>query len=424
MSEACSAATPPAAGALEGVRILDLSTVLMGPYATQMLGDLGADVIKVEAPDGDRTRYTGLGRSPSMSGWFMNFNRSKRSLAIDLKAPQGREVLLDLVGTADVLLYNIRPAAMERLGLSYADVSARNPAILYVGALGFGREGPYAGLPAFDDLIQAATGLPWLFQYAGAAEPRFAPSPLVDRLVGSQVAMNIVAGLLARTRTGRGQQIDVPMFETMASVMLGDHLGGEAFEPEIGPWGYRRMLAAERRPYRTRDGYIAALPYYREQWSAFFRSVGRSELFESDARFSDPVTLLRNVNVLYSHVADILLERTSEEWLALFRKLDIAAMVVKSIEDLMEDPQIRAAGLLVETEHPTEGVLREVAPPARWSDTPAAIRRHAPNIGEQSREILGELGYDDDKVSKLLGAGVVREWTPPAARDERSHETT
>ena len=407
-SPAPTSAPPP--GALDGIRILDLSTVLMGPFATQMLGDMGADVIKVEPPSGDRTRATGLGRSKEMSGWFMNFNRSKRSLAVDLKTAAGREILLDLVETADVLLYNIRPAAMERLGLSYAEVAARNPGIVYVGALGFGREGPYSGLPAFDDLIQSATGLPWLFHYAGASEPRFVPLPIVDRLVGSQVAMNILGGLMARTRTGRGQQIDVPMFETMASIMLGDHLGGDKFVPSIGPWGYRRMLAPERRPYRTSDGYVAALPYYREQWSAFFGAVGRSALFEDDPRFADAVTLLRNVNDLYKHVADIMLERTSTEWIELFRTLDIAAMEVKSIEDLRDDPQVEAAGLLVEQEHPTEGLIREVRPPATWSDTPAAIRRAAPNIGEQSSEILAGVGYSEDKIAALLASGAVRQW--------------
>ncbi len=410
--------TPLPPGALDGIHVLDLSTVLMGPFATQMLGDLGADVIKIETPTGDRTRQTGPGRSPTMSGWFMNFNRSKRSVAIDLKTPAGREILLDLVETADVLLYNIRPAAMERLGLGYAAVSARNPAILYVGALGFGRDGPYAGLPAFDDLIQSATGLPWLFHYAGASEPRFVPLPIVDRLVGGQVAMNILAGIVARGRTGRGQQIDVPMFETMASIMLGDHLGGEKFVPGIGPWGYRRMLAKERRPYRTKDGFVAALPYYREQWSAFFGAVGRGTLFDDDERFADPATLLRNVDILYGHVADILAERTTAEWIALFRKLDIAAMEVKSIEELMVDPQVKAAGLLVEVEHPTEGRLVEVAPPSSWSATPPAIRRPAPNIGEQTEEVLRALGYPEEKVASLLASGSARQWRAASATGE------
>jgi len=399
-------------GALAGVRIIDLSTVLMGPYATQMLADLGAEVIKVETPEGDRTRRTGPGRSPQMSGWFMNFNRGKQSLAVDLKAEAGRAVLLDLVEQADVLLYNLRPQAMQRLGLGYEAVSARNPAILYVGALGFGREGPYAGLPAFDDLIQAATGMPWLFQYAGAAEPRFCPTPIVDRLMAGQVAMNILAGLLARQRTGRGQQIDVPMFETMASIMLGDHLGGEKFQPAIAPWGYRRMLAPERRPYRTKDGHVAALPYYQEQWSAFFAAVGMPEAFDDDPRFANPAIMLQNINALYEKVAAVLSEWTTAEALDLFRRLDIAAMALKSIEDLMVDPQVQATGLLRAVEHPSEGAILEIDPPWRWSDTPPRAGRPAPRVGEQSRLVLEKLGYDADRIQSLVDMGVVRQHQP------------
>ena len=399
----------PNPGALAGVRVIDLSTVLMGPYATQMLADLGADVIKVEATEGDRTRRTGPGRSPLMSGWFMNFNRGKRSLAVDLKTEAGRSILLDLVEQADVIVYNLRPQAMQGLGLGYEAISSRNPAILYVGALGFGREGPYAGLPAFDDLIQAATGLPWLFHYAGAPEPRFCPTPIVDRLMGGQVAMNILAGLVARQRTGRGQQIDVPMFETMASIMLGDHLGGEKFRPPIAPWGYRRMLAPERRPYRTRDGYVAALPYYQEQWSAFFGAVGQGAVFDGDPRFADPASTLQNVNALYEWVAAILKERSTAETLDLFRRLDIAAMELKSIEDLMVDPHIAATGLLQTVEHPSQGTILEIQPPWRWSDTPPSAGRPAPELGEHSVEVLEALGYGPARINTLTELGVIRQ---------------
>jgi crotonobetainyl-CoA:carnitine CoA-transferase CaiB-like acyl-CoA transferase len=399
-------------GALAGVRILDLSAVLMGPFATQMLGDMGADVIKIEPLDGDRTRHNGISRNPGMSGWFMGFNRSKRSLAVDLKSPLGREVMLRLVATADVLLYNVRPDAMDRLGLGYAEVSAVNPKILYVGALGFGRGGPYSGLAAFDDLIQAATGMPWLFHFAGASEPRFCPTPIVDRLMGTQVAMNILGGLMARQRTGRGQQIDVPMFETMAQIMLGDHLGGDAFEPPMGPWGYRRMLAPERRPYRTQDGFVAALPYYAGQWSRFFAAVGRSHLYEGDPRFATPALQLQNVNELYAMVAEIMLERTTDDWLALFRELDIPSMVVSSIPDLIENPHLAAVGFFEDVDHPTEGRMRQIRTPSRWSDTQPHARRPAPHAGEQSREILEEIGYRADEIEGLLANDAIRQWSP------------
>jgi len=399
-----------APGALDGIRILDLSTVLMGPFATQMLGDMGADVIKIETLDGDRTRQTGFARSEGMSGWFMGFNRSKRSLAIDLKQPEGREAMLRLVSGADVLVYNIRPDAMERLGLGYADVAAINPNILYVGALGFGRGGEYSGLAAFDDLIQSATGMPWLFHYAGAPEPRFAPTPIVDRLMGTQVAMNILGGLMARHRTGRGQQIDVPMFETMAQIMLGDHLGGEAFEPSIGDWGYRRMLAPERRPYRTRDGYVAALPYYPEQWRKFFAAVGKSHLYDGDPRFTTPALQLQNVNALYTMVAEILLERTTVEWLDLFKSLDIAAMKVNSILDLITDQHLSDVGLLEQVDHPTEGKMRQLRTPSTWSETQPHARRPTPHAGEHSEEVLREAGYSIEEIQDFATRGIIRQW--------------
>lgn len=394
--------------ALHGIRILDLSTVLMGPYASQMLGDMGADVIKIETLEGDRTRKTGLGRAPDMAGWFMGFNRSKRSLSIDLKAASGRDSFLSLVKTADVLLYNLRPDAMDRLGLGYQEISAINPAILYVGALGFGRDGRYAGRGAFDDLIQSATGIPWLFQYAGAPEPRFVPLPIVDRLMGTQVAMNILAGLIARARLGHGQQIDIPMFETIASIVLGDHMGGEAFEPPIGPWGYQRMLAPERRPYRTSDGFVAVLPYYENQWRSFFAAVGRSAFYD-DPKFATPALQLQNVNLLYEMVADIMLERTTAQWLALCSELDIAAMPVQSIPDLLADPHLHDVGFFSEVEHPTQGTLRQIVPPSRWSVTQPEAGRPAPHIGEHSREVLIEAGLERAVIDDLIASGVVRQ---------------
>ena len=397
-------------GALTGIRILDLSSVLMGPYATQMLGDMGADVIKVEPLEGDRTRRNGLARHVGMSGWFMGFNRSKRSLSLNLKTAEGLKIMFRLVGSADVLLYNVRPDAMERLGLGYEKVSAANSRLLYVGALGFGRGGDYSGLAAFDDLIQAATGMPWLFHFAGAAEPRFCPTPIVDRLMGTQVAMNILGGLMARERTGRGQQIDVPMFETMAQIMLGDHLGGEAFEPPIGQWGYRRMLAPERRPYRTKNGFIAALPYYAEQWSRFFEAVDRSYLYDNDTRFATPEDQLRNINELYIMVSDIMIERTTEEWLSLFRELDIPSMPVSSIPELINNKHLGQVGFFEEFDHPSEGRMRQIRTPSTWSETQPRATRAAPQLGEQTREILIELGFNCGEIDKLAEDNVIREW--------------
>jgi len=399
------------ASALEGIRILDLTTVLMGPSATQMLGDMGADVIKVEAPDGDGTRKSGYARTPGMSAWYLNLNRGKRSLAIDLKAPDGRAALLRLAVTVDVLLYNIRPAAMDRLGLSYEAISAVNPKVVYVGALGFGRDGHYSNLPAYDDLIQAATGMPWLYQFAGGQEPRFVPTPIVDRLMGAHVAMNILGGLQARTRTGRGQRIDVPMFETMASVMLGDQLSGMTFEPPLGPWGYKRMLAPARKPYPTKDGFVAALPYRDDQWKAFFGAVGKLHLYEGDPRFTTDAKRLENVNDLYVMAARITVERTTAEWLAFFKTLDIAAMPVNSIEDVISSQHLADVGFFHTVEHPSEGTLRQMRPAATWSDTPLAPGRPAPNLGEHSSEVLREVGYTPDEVASLVERNVIKQWS-------------
>jgi crotonobetainyl-CoA:carnitine CoA-transferase CaiB-like acyl-CoA transferase len=396
--------------ALEGIRILDLTTVLMGPSATQLLADMGADIIKVESLDGDTTRRTGYSRHSGMTAWFLNLNRGKRSLAIDLKAPQGRDAILRLAESADVLLYNIRPAAMKRLGLSYEAVSAVNPSLLYVGALGFGRDGEYSDLPAYDDLIQAATGMPWLYQFAGGEEPRFVPTPIVDRLMGAHVAMNVLGGLQARVRTGRGQQIDVPMFETMASVMLGDQLSGATFDPPLGPWGYRRMLAPDRKPYPTRDGFVAALPSRDEQWKALFAAVGRSDLYEDDPRFLTGAKRLENVNDLYAIVARLTPERTTAEWLELFKKLDIAAMPVNSIEDVINSRHLADVRFFDVVEHPTEGRIFQMKPAASWSETPLEPGGPAPNLGEHTREILSEAGFTPEEVDALIAARVVKQW--------------
>ncbi len=395
--------------ALDGIRILDLTTVLMGPSATQLLADMGADVIKVESPEGDTTRRTGPSRHPGMTAWFLNLNRGKRSLVLDLKAPEGRAAVLRLVEKADVLLYNIRPAAMARLGLGWDDVRKINPRLVYVGALGFGRGGAYSDLPAYDDLIQAATGMPWLYRFAGGQEPRFVPTPIVDRLMGAHVAMNVLGGLQALNRTGEGQQIDVPMFETMATVMLGDQLVGQTFEPPLGPWGYRRMLVPDRKPYPTKDGYVAALPYTDAQWRAFFGAVGRLHLYDKDPRFENDAVRLENVNDLYAMTATITPERTTAEWLELFAQLDIAAMPVNSIEDLIDSPHLADVGFFETVEHPSEGTLRRMKPAYTWSGTPLQPGGPAPRLGEHSRAVLAEAGYDEAEIDALLAKGVSRQ---------------
>jgi crotonobetainyl-CoA:carnitine CoA-transferase CaiB-like acyl-CoA transferase len=394
-------------GPLEGVRVLDLTTVVMGPYATQLLGDYGADVIKVESPDGDVMRLSGPMRNPRMGHLYLTTNRSKRSVVIDLKKPAGRDVLLGLAKTADALVYNIRPQAMARLGLGYEDVRAANSRIVYVGAFGFSQRGPYAARAAYDDLIQGMAGIPWLAQRAGSGEPRYAPVILADRMVGLQLAYAIAAALLYRERSGEGQRVDVPMFEGLASVVLGEHLAGRLFVPAEGPEGYQRSLTAGRRPYRTLDGYICILIYTDKQWRKFLALVGEPQRFENDARFSSQGNRLRHIDEVYGYLGSAIATRTTAEWLELLEAADIPAARMYSIDDILADEHLAAIGYFTEAEHPSEGRMRSVAVPTEWSKSPPAITRHAPLLGENTAEVLREAGYSEADVQALASAGVI-----------------
>ena len=284
------------AGPLEGVRILDLTSVLMGPYATMILGDLGADVIKVEPPSGDLVRGIGPMRHPGMGAIFINANRSKRGIVLDLKHPDGQAALRDLSRTADVLFASVRPAAMRRLDLGYDDIRPINPRIVYMAIVGYGQSGPYAPRPAYDDLIQSAVAIPSLMTESGSQAPRYVPSAMVDRTVGLRAASSITAALFARERTGAGHHIEAPMFETMAEFILGNHMQGQTFEPPLGPPGYRRQLGRERRPYPTADGYVCALIYNAKQWQAFLRAIGRADIWDSDTRFATVSSQADNID--------------------------------------------------------------------------------------------------------------------------------
>jgi len=396
-------------GPLQGVRILDVTAVLMGPYATQILGDLGADVIKVEAPGGDSVRGIGPARHRGMGGIFLHANRSKRSIVLDLKRPAGREALLRLAVTCDVLIYNVRPQAMARLGLSYEAVARANPAILYVGVYGYDQRGPYAARGAYDDLIQGAVGIPALSVQAGSETPRYAPSAIADRIVGISAANAVSAGLYHRSRTGRGQAIDVPMFETMAQLILGDHMAGHSFEPPLGPPGYPRILNAERRPYATLDGHICVLLYADKQWAAFFELIGQPGRMETDPRLRDIGARTQHIHELYRLVADAIATRSTADWLAAFEAADIPAMPMHSVESLLRDPQLEAIGFFNTVDHPSEGKLRMMAVPSRWSGTPPDPSRPAPRLGEHSVEVLKEAGYRDEDIDALLRDGVTVE---------------
>jgi len=393
-------------GPLDGIRILDLTAVVMGPYATQILADLGADVVKVEPPEGDNTRWLSPMRNPGMGAMFLHMNRNKRSLVLDLKKPQGREALLKLAANMDALVFNTRPQAMRRLRLAYDDVRAVNPRIVYVAAVGYDQAGPYAARPAYDDLIQGAVGLPWLMVRTGAAAPRYVPATLCDRIVGQATANAVLAALVRRGTTGEGQAVEVPMFETMAQFILGDHFGGRTFEPAQGEPGYPRLLAKFRAPYRTQDGYICALVYNDKQWKSFFARIGKPELFTADPRFSTHVERAKHIDAIYAFVAEEMQTRTTAEWEALLTEADIPWMRMNSLDELIDDPHLAQTGFFKDVEHPSEGSIRTPGVPSRWSGTPPDYRHHAPRLGEHSREVLGEAGYSTDDIERMIHAGV------------------
>jgi len=399
-------------GPLDGVRILDLTTVVMGPYATQILADYGADVIKLEPPEGDVMRYNAPMRSRGMGHIFMNANRNKRSVVLDLKKDAGRAACLEIARGADVLVYNIRPQAMARLKLSYDEVRAVNPRIIYVGAFGYSQRGPYAAKAAYDDLIQGAAGLPWLAKEAGAESPRYVPATMADRSVGLHVVNAVCAALYRREKSGRsgggaGQRVDVPMFESLLQTVMGEHMGGYTYLPQQGNPGYARMLAKERRPYETKDGYVCVLVYNDKQWRAFFDLIGRPELLE-DPRFATQEARSRDFDGAYALIAAEMKKRGTDAWIAAFEGADIPVQRMNSLADIVADPHLAAIDYFREVEHPTEGRIRSMAVPSEWSESAPAYRRHAPRLGEHTREVLREAGVADADVDALIASGAAR----------------
>ncbi len=394
-------------GPLDGVRVLDLTSVVMGPYATQILADFGADVVKVEPPEGDVMRYNAPLRSKGMGHIFLHANRNKRSVVLDLKQPAARAACLALAKTADVLVYNIRPQAMARLGLSYEDVRAVNPRLIYVGGFGYSQRGPYAAKAAYDDLVQGAAGLPWLAERAGAESPRYTPVIIADRSVGLHLANAVSAALYRREKTGVGQRVDVPMFESLLQSVLGEHLAGHTYEPPVAPPGYGRMLANERRPYRTTDGYVCVLVYNDKQWQSFFRIIGRPELI-NDPRFATQEVRSRDFQSAYAMVAKEMAKRSTADWIAALEAADIPVQKMNSLEDILADPHLAAIGYFQERQHPTEGRIRSMAVPSEWSESPPEFRRHAPRLGEHTREVLREGGLDPATIDALIRSGAAK----------------
>jgi crotonobetainyl-CoA:carnitine CoA-transferase CaiB-like acyl-CoA transferase len=373
---------------LRGVRVLDLTTVVMGPSATQVLGDLGADVVKIESTGGDSMRWIGPWRHEGMGPLFMQGNRNKRSVVLDLKSTEGKAAAVALAQRADVLVSNVRPQGLQRLGLDYDSIQEGNPQIIYCAAVGYGAGGPDAGKAVYDDLMQAASGIAGLFGQVDGA-PRYAPINVCDRVVGLYVANSITAALYHRSTTGEGQYIEVPMFETMTQFVLADHMGGAAFSPPEGPMGYRRLLSRTRGPYPTKDGHIAIVVYTDKHWRAFTKVIGCPDLLDTDTRFRSQETRTRYAEDVGRFLGDHLPQKTTTEWLDILHGIDIPACPVNSVEALFNDPHLKAVDFFQEVDHPTEGRVNVCRFPVRFSRSPASVRRLAPNLGEHTAEVLG-----------------------------------
>ncbi|QSE80519.1 CaiB/BaiF CoA transferase family protein [Rhodococcus koreensis] len=396
-------------GPLEGVRILDLTSNFMGPYASLLLADMGADVWKIESRAGDTTRGVGPSRNPGMSAIFLHLNRNKRSLVLDLKSAGGSAALERMIGSADVLLYSLRPRAMARLGLSYEDARAINPRIIYCGCYGFGQNGPYADRPAYDDLIQAAVGMPVL-QSRKAGPPTYVATAIADRVVGMAASTAVSMALFRREKTGVGQEVQVPMFETFAHFVMGDHLYGHTFDPPIGDWGYGRMMNPDRRPYRTLDGgYLGVNVYVDKHWQRFFEISGHPEMVE-DPRFADINGRTQNIGILYEFLGQVFETKTTAEWMKLLTEADIPVIEMNTPESLLDDPHMREVGFFVDQDHPSEGPLKTMAIPQQWSESQPDLRYPAPRLGEHSVQLLTDAGFDRGEIDELLNSGAT--YTP------------
>ena len=394
-------------GALSGVRVVEMASVVLGPYAGQQLADHGADVIKVEPPGGDTNRNLGPYReNADMSSLFLGCNRNKRSIVLDLKSAQGKKACHKLIEKADVVLHNYRPQSIARLGFGYDDIVKYNPAVIYCGAYGYSLEGAYGEKGALDDSIQAASGIAMLVNEM-MGEVRYLPTIVADKTTGMMAAQSVMAALFHRERSGEGQQIEVPMFETMASWVMTEHLWGKSFEPAIGAAGYVRLMANHRRPYETKDGkYLAVLPYWDNHWNTFAELSGHPELAENPD-FKDMKSRLKNINDSYKATGEVIKERTQKEWLDLLGDTNVPMMIVNTLESLVTDEHLVSSGFWQEHEHPTEGTLRFASPPATLSKTPASIDRLPPRLGEHTREVLNEIGYAANEVDMLIGDGNV-----------------
>ncbi len=419
-------ATKPAQNSqapLQGLRVLDATAMIAGPLAAQILADYGADVIKIEPVGGDLMRKGGAAaKSPDMGALYLQINRNKRSLVLDLKQAAARKALLHLCERADVFITNTRPAAMRRLRLAPEDLRKANPRLIYLSLMGYGESGPYAGKPAYDDLIQGICALPVMLARAGGQEPRYVPMAMVDRIVGLNAAHVILAAVLHRDRTGEGQSIELPMFETMAQFVLGDHFAGRTFDPPIGEAGNSRMISPHRRPYPTSDGHVCALIYTDKHWKAFFEGLGRLDQYAANPHLANFASRRLHHNEVYGIITDILGTLTTAQALALFERCDIPCAPMNDLDGLIDDPHLASVEFFQTMTHPTEGRIRYAGIPSRWNGRALQITRHAPRAGEHSLTILQEAGVPADDIAALVASGATTDAGLAAAADGSAAE--
>jgi len=388
---------------LEGFRVLEIASMIFGPVAGMYLGDMGADVIKLEPPEGDLTRHIGPRRTSAMSAFFLSSNRSKRSIVVDLKQAEGQEILNTLLAKTDVLLQSMRTPAATRLGLDYDSLKLKYPKLVYCHVTGYGEEGVYAGRPAYDDIIQAASGLAMLQTSVGGV-PRFIPTIVADKVSGVHAAYGILLALLQRHKTGRGQQVDVAMFETMAAFNMLEHQWGHCFEPPLAGMGYEPVSTASRRPYQTQDGYLALLPYTDLHWHRFFELAGHAQVM-NDERFSTFAARQKNFRHVWDEIERQVAKKTNAQWLMLLTPEDIPFSLVNKLEDLPNDPHLKSVDFWQTKEHPSQGLLNYPRNPIRMSDADTDVRRLQPVLGEHSAEVLSECGFSEEDITRLQAVG-------------------
>ncbi|NLC36493.1 MAG: CoA transferase [Alcaligenaceae bacterium] len=395
-------AHPPSSGPLAGIRIVDLTSVIFGPYASQILADYGADVIKLESPQGDSTRNTGPRYEDGLAALFLSVNRNKRGIVLNLKQEAARQALLQLLDTADVFMHSIRPQKMAALGLSPEELRARNPKLIYAGLLGFGSGGAYEGKPAYDDTIQGLSGIADIMARQ-TGEPRYFPAITADKTCGLIAAHAILAALFQRERSGLGQTVEIPMFESMVSFNMVEHLYGRHFVDDAGPTGYPRLMSRWRKPYRTADGYLCMMPYTDTHWRNFFTHSGHPE-FADDPRFADIAARTRHIDALYSLAQEIAARHTTEYWVELLTRIEVPATRINSLDDLESDPHLADVGLFVEIEDEAARRYRFIRNPVRLQHGDIAPGM-PPRLGEHTRAVLKEAGLSSEQIEALFTCG-------------------